>query len=177
MKKGIAAGVFVALAAAAVVWLEMRDRVVFNAVLEIQLGATAEQKDAKEADTDARPAVALGEADVRDILRAVDAGRDDQRVVGLVILIGKVDASASNLKEIAAHMMLFREAGKPAICVLDEGDEDNLANAIAVRCDKRIDMGPDADDDVGEYFDEKFGDENWSRIDLRRYLRQVRDAK
>jgi hypothetical protein len=177
MKKGIIAGVFIALAIAVVVWLEMRNRVVFNAVLEINLGAVAEQKDSKGAKSDAKPAVALSDAEARDMERAMDAGRDDQRVVGLAILIGKVDANPANLKEIAAHMMAFRKAGKPAVCVLDEEDEDNLANSIAVGCDKRIGAGPDADDDVGEYFDGKFGDENWSRIELGRYLRQVRETK
>jgi hypothetical protein len=177
LKKGIFAGAFVALAIAVVVWLEMRNRVVFNAVLEIQLGAIAEQKDAKGAEANARPAVMLDEAEVRDMERAMDAGRNDQRVVGLAILIGKVEASPANLKEIAAHMMAFRKAGKPAACVLDEEDEDNLANSIAVGCDKRIGTGPDADDDVTEYFDGKFGDENWSRIELRAYLRQVREGR
>jgi len=170
-------GVGVAIVIAAVVWLEMRNRVVFNAVLEIDLGAAQEQKGAGGDTVDAKPAVALVEADARDMERAMDAARDDMRVVGLVIQIGKVNASPTDLKEIGAHMMAFRKAGKPAVCVLDEGDEGNLANAIAVGCDKRIDIGPDADDDVGEYFDEKFGDENWSRIGLADYLKQVRNGK
>jgi hypothetical protein len=177
MRNKIFLGGAIFLIVAVVVWLEMRNRVVFNAVLEINLGAIEDQKDAGGAKADAKPAVALSDAEARDMERAMDAGRDDLRVVGLAILIGKVDANPANLKEIAAHMMAFRKAGKPAACVLDEEDEDNLANSIAVGCDKRIGAGPDADDDVGEYFDGKFGDENWSRIELRAYLKQVREGK
>jgi hypothetical protein len=177
MWKKIIAGVIVAVVIAGIVWLERRNRVVFNAVLEINLGAQAEEhKRGAGAGPDTMPAAELTAAEVRDMERAIDAARDDQRVVALLVRIGKVDADATGLKEIAAHINIFRKSGKPSVCVLDEKDADNPANSIAVGCDKRIANGADAEDDITEFFDGKLGDDNWSRIDLRAYLKQVRDG-
>ncbi|HEV3221003.1 MAG TPA: hypothetical protein VGZ48_14640 [Candidatus Acidoferrales bacterium] len=177
MWKKIIAGAAVVIVIAGIVWLERRNRVVFNAVLEINLGAKAvAQKKGTGGQPDATPVVELGAADVRDMELGIDAARDDQRVIAVLVRIGKVDADATGLKEIAAHIKMFRKSGKPSVCVLDEENAGNPANAIAVGCDKRIGEGPDAEDAITEFFDGKLGDDNWSRIDLRPYLKQLRDG-
>ncbi len=178
MWKKIIIGVVVAIAIAVVVRLEMRNRVVWNAVLQIDLnGSAQEKKSGTGAQPDTTPPAELSAGELHDIERGIDAARDDQRVGGMVVRIGKVDAGPTGLKEIAAHIIAFGKAGKPAVCILDEEDADNLANAIAVGCEKRIGEGADADDDVGEFFDGKFGDDNWSRVDLDAYLKQVRNVR
>ena len=175
--KKVILGVFAVVLAGAAAWLELRNRVPWNSVLEIDVGGgIEEQQPAAGSSPEAKDIRGLSEVELRDMTGAIDASRDDRRVGALILRIGKVDASPAKLKEIAGHILAFRKSGKTSVCLLDEQDIDNLANAIGVACDKRIGKGPNAEDGIQEFFDSKFGEDNWSRIDLHKYLSQVRDG-
>ena len=176
MRKKIIWGAAIVAISAVVVVLEMRDRVPFNSVLEIQLnGAIEEQRPAPASSQN--PTISGSDGvTVRELATAVDAARDDQRVSGLVLRIGNVNASPASVEELAARIAAFRKSGKGAICLLDDEHDDSRANAIASWCDEKPGERVSSEGEVEEFFDNRLGEDNWSPIELLEYLKQVRQG-
>ncbi len=170
----IIGGAFVVILMALAVWVELRNRVAFNSVVEIDMSGAIEEGGSAGGIAEAGGNSRGGGASVRELVTAIDAARDDRHIGGLVLKIGDANGRPAALKEIGAHVLAFHKSGKPLICSLDEEDDDNRVNAIAVACDKRIGEGPDVDDDVEEFFNERLGEDNWSRIDMWEYLKKTR---
>jgi protease-4 len=62
----------------------------------------------------------LQETLLRDVLDAVRAARDDERIKGIVLdLDGLTGAGLSKLQEISAELVRFKESGKPLVAVGD----------------------------------------------------------
>ncbi|MFZ0821721.1 MAG: hypothetical protein WAM91_16770 [Candidatus Acidiferrales bacterium] len=151
-------------AIAAVVWLEVRNRVAFNSVVEIDMRGPIEE----------RAQAGSSGATMQEITSAIDAARDDRRVGGLLLEIGDANGRPAVLEEIAAHVRAFGKSGKASICFYDEEDDDVRAERLASACYKKLGEGPGTDDDVEEFFNERLGEDNWSRIEMGEYLRKAR---
>ncbi len=172
-------GVIAVAVAGTAVLLELRNRVPWNSVLQIDLsGAMSEQR--RISTSSLIPTLSASDSITeRELAAAIDAARDDRRVGALVLRIGDVDARPDKLEEIAAniatHLAAFRKSGKPTICFL--ADEDDIrANTIAAACDKRLGESVSTDEDIDDFFDNKFGEDNWFPIELRDYLKRVRNG-
>jgi hypothetical protein len=179
MRKAIICGVCVAALAGTAVRLELRNRVPWNSVLEINLSGEMEgQRGVSGASV--IPANSSSDAVTEsDLARAIDAARDDKRVGGLVLRIGNAGVGGSEHVatdiswELAAHIAAFRKSGRAAVCVGAEEDGDGVG-VIAAACDLWLSKGVITDEDVDDYFDTKFGEDNWSAIEVRDYLKKAR---
>jgi hypothetical protein len=180
MRKAIIWSLCVAALAGTAARLELRNRVPWNSVVEINLTREMEGERVVSG-ASVIPANSMSDAiSESDSEKAIDAARDDKRVSGLVLRIGGEGAFASmskmagryNLEGLAAHISAFRKSGKPAVCIAGyEGDDG--ANILARACDKMIGESVSRDEDVDDYFDARFGEDNWSGIEVREYLKRA----
>jgi hypothetical protein len=152
-------------AIAAVVFLELKNRVPFNSVVEIDMSESVEEQ-AK---------AGSGGATVHEITDAIDLARDDRHVGGIVVKMGDANGRPAALKEIGAHIAAFRKTGKGSICFYDDEDDDLRAETLASACEQKLGQGAGNDDEIEGFFDVRLGDDNWYPIEMGEYLRRVRE--
>ncbi len=162
----------------AAVQMELRNRVAWNSVLEIDMSGTIEEQ-RTVSDASVMPTGFVNDGiTISELTRAIDAAREDRRVSGLVLRIGELEASGGKLDEVAAqiatHLAAFRKSGKATVCLFADEDDDNRGNAIAAACDQRISESLNTDEDVVDFFDNKFGEDNWFPIEVSDYLNRAR---
>lgn len=173
MRKAIIWGVCAVALAGTAVRLELRNRVPWNSVLEINLSGAPDGPHGVSG-ASVIPANSSSDAmNERDLERAIDTARDDKRVVGLMLRIGEANRDMQMVKEIAARLAAFRTAGKTVVCAAIDEDGDG-ANILVAACDKRISESVSMDEGADDYFDAKFGEDNWSAIEVREYLKRVK---
>jgi hypothetical protein len=154
--------VIVAVVAAAV-FLELKNRVPFNSVVEIDVRVPVEES-----------AAGSGGATLHEITDAIDLARDDRHVGGIVVRMGNASGRPAALKEIGAHIAAFRKTGKGSICFYDDEDDDLRAETLASVCEQRLGQGLGNDDEIDGFFDVRLGEDNWYPIGMEEYLRRVR---
>jgi len=115
-----------------VIWTAVKPaRLSPNSVLVINAGGEIyeqRQPDLWSAFSDANVPV------LHDFLDAIDAARTDSRIVGLVVRIAPLEAGWGKLEEIRAHLLEFRESGKPSICYLGYDGIGNPEYYLATAC-------------------------------------------
>jgi uncharacterized protein YecE (DUF72 family) len=176
MRRKIIWCVFAVALAGTAVRLELRNRVPWNSVLQIELSGEMDEQRPVSAASLIPTIPASDVITLAELTRAIDAARDDRRVGALVVRINEVDASPAKLEEIATHIVAFRKSGKPTICFLNDEDDHGRANAIAAVCGQRLGEKASSDDTVEDFFNQNFGEDNWSPIELRDYLKRVRNG-
>lgn len=154
---------------AALAWTEIAHRVSWNSVMEISLKGSIHSQSSAPAPSDSGRA----EVSIQDLIRAVDAARNDKRIVGLVVRIGSGESAWSEFQELAPHIESFRNSRKLSICAVSENYSDDREDEVESLCDETL--GPNArPDDVDDLLDERLGDDNWISLGLAVYLKEIR---
>ena len=69
-----------------------------------------------------------------DFTDELDTAKTDSRIKALVVKIGPLATGWSKLEEIRAHLLSFRESGKPSICYLGGDGAGNSEYYVASAC-------------------------------------------
>jgi protease IV len=69
-----------------------------------------------------------------DFTDELDTAKKDSRITALVVKIGPLETGWAKLEEIHAHLMSFRESGKPSICYIGGDGAGNSEYYIASAC-------------------------------------------
>src|ERR1700728_2484442 len=80
---------------------------------------------------------------LHDYLDTLDQARTDPRITGLVVRIAPLETGWGKLEEIRAHLLRFRDSGKPTICYLGYDGIQNPEYYLASAC-KEIWLVPTA---------------------------------
>src|SRR6202167_1340235 len=80
---------------------------------------------------------------LHDYLDALDQARTDSHITGLVVRIAPFETGWGKLEEIRAHLLQFRDSGKPSICYLGYDGIQNPEYYLASAC-KEIWLVPTA---------------------------------
>src|SRR5580658_1119131 len=80
---------------------------------------------------------------LHDYLDAIDQARTDSRITGLVVRVAPLETGWGKLEEIRAHLLRFRDSGKPSICYLGYDGIQNPEYYLASAC-KEIWLVPTA---------------------------------
>ncbi len=80
---------------------------------------------------------------LHDYLDAIDQARTDSHITGLVVRIAPLETGWGKLEEIRAHLLRFRDSGKPSICYLGYDGIQNPEYYLASAC-KEIWLVPTA---------------------------------
>jgi protease IV len=80
---------------------------------------------------------------LHDYLDAIDQARSDSHITGLVVRIAPLETGWGKLEEIRAHLLRFRDSGKPSICYLGYDGIQNPEYYLASAC-KEIWLVPTA---------------------------------
>jgi protease IV len=80
---------------------------------------------------------------LHDYLDAIDQARTDSHITGLVVRIAPLETGWGKLEEIRAHLLGFRDSGKPSICYLGYDGIQNPEYYLASAC-KEIWLVPTA---------------------------------
>src|ERR1700735_4397645 len=80
---------------------------------------------------------------LHDYLDSLDNARTDPRITGLVVRIAPLETGWGKLEEIRAHLLRFRDSGKPTICYLGYDGIQNPEYYLASAC-KEIWLVPTA---------------------------------
>src|SRR5271170_2714290 len=71
---------------------------------------------------------------LHDYIDAIDAAAKDRRITGLVVRIAPLETGWGKLEEIRAHLLQFRQSGKPSICYLGYDGIGNQEYYLASAC-------------------------------------------
>jgi protease IV len=80
---------------------------------------------------------------LHDYLDALDQARTDSHITGLVVRVAPLETGWGKLEEIRAHLLRFRDSGKPSICYLGYDGIQNPEYYLASAC-KEIWLVPTA---------------------------------
>jgi protease IV len=69
-----------------------------------------------------------------NVTDAIDAARDDSRIVGLVVEVRSPDFGWARAQEVRDALLEFRASGKPSICYLQSDMSGNLQYYLASAC-------------------------------------------
>ena len=169
-------------AVAVVAVLELRNRLPWNSVVEIDIRGPIDAQEVQPSGGASSPAASKagttstggGGPTLREVTAAIDEARDDRRVGGIVVQMGDANWYPAVVEEIGAHIAAFRRSGKPSICFYDEEDDAVRPGNLASECDKKVGQGPWDVDEIEELFDARLGEDNWFPIEFREYLRKSR---
>jgi protease-4 len=117
--------VLLQLAVVAVLWVVRRTYVPHGTVLELDLDG----KLAEWVPDDPLAALVAGRRErLRDVLDALERGRDDDRVAGLVVRIGDVEMGLGQLQEVRDAVHAFALSHKPTVAFAETFGEFGPGN-------------------------------------------------
>ncbi len=71
---------------------------------------------------------------LHDFTDELDTAKNDSRIRALVVKIGPLETGWGKLEEIRAHLMSFRESGKPSVCYIGGDGAGNAEYYVASAC-------------------------------------------
>jgi protease IV len=105
-------------------------RIASNSVLVIDAGGQIEEQRAPDFFSAFNGAVPV----LHDYLDAIDQARTDSHITGLVVRIAPLETGWGKLEEIRAHLLRFRDSGKPSICYFGYDGIQNPEYYLASAC-------------------------------------------
>jgi protease-4 len=105
-------------------------RIASNSVLVMDAGGQIEEQRAPDFFSAFNGTVPV----LHDYLDALDQARTDSHITGLVVRIAPLETGWGKLEEIRAHLLQFRNSGKPSICYLGYDGIQNPEYYLASAC-------------------------------------------